>query len=149
MLPQWVLNEAEQTIQLQVFSAAPSYQGQVQPKVGSVDAELCDLIVSTQYEAIAKMAVIRSAENQSNSNLSQNIFVHLTLVGQGVFNNPPSIMETAFKKVAEIVRGYPHIYVVIHGYNEADQKNIKNALDANNIDFVVTTTRALHKELDW
>jgi hypothetical protein len=100
-LPQWVKCEATGVLQLQIFSAAPSYQGQRAPEEGSAGAQLCDVLLATQYEALAKIAVIRHVISKTPFN------VHLTLVGQGAFNNPPSVLENAFFKVAAIVKGYP------------------------------------------
>ena len=115
ILPQWVLCEASGKKQLQVFSAAPSYQNALvkPPLAGSKDAELCDELVSAQYEAIAKMAVIRSIST------GERVPVHFTLVGQGVFNNPPSVIATSLKKAAQVAKGYPLVNIYVHGYSSA------------------------------
>lgn len=123
ILPQWVTCEASGANQLQVFSAAPSYQGASSPAPGSVGAQLCDELVSAQYEAIAKLAVIRSVSTGGE------VPVHFTLVGQGAFNNPASVMANSFKKVAQIVKGYSKIKVYIHGYGAQDQAKIRAAVD--------------------
>src|SRR5207253_1556937 len=115
ILPQWAICEASGSLQLQVFSAAPSYQAEKIPKEDSIGAKICDLLVSTQYEAIAKLAVIKSAMSE------EVVPVHFTLVGQGVFNNPKSAMIDSFYKIAKIVQGYDLIKVFIHGYGQKDQ----------------------------
>lgn len=123
ILPQWVTCEASGANQLHVFSAAPSYQGASSPAAGSFGAQLCDELVSAQYEAIAKLAVIRSVST------GQEVPVHFTLVGQGAFHNPASVMANSFKKVAQIVKGYNKIKVYIHGYGAGDQASIRAAID--------------------
>jgi hypothetical protein len=123
ILPQWATCEASGANQLQVFSAAPSYQGAPSPAAGSFGAQLCDELVSAQYEAIAKLAVIRSVSTGGE------VPVHFTLVGQGAFNNPASVMANSFKKVAQIVKGYNKIKVYIHGYGAQDQAKIRALVD--------------------
>lgn len=124
ILPQWVTCEASDSRQLQVFSAAPSYQGASAPIPGSPGAQLCDELVSAQYEAIAKLAVIR------NVSTGLEVPVHFTLVGQGAFNNPASVMTSSFRKVAQVVKGYDQVKVYIHGYGPQDQAKIRAAVDA-------------------
>jgi hypothetical protein len=128
ILPQWVINEASGSRQIQVFSAAPSYQGSTTPAAESLGGKLCALLVAAQYEAIAKLAVMRSLL------INGPVALHLTLVGQGAFHNPPEVMHEAFKNVAEIVKGYPHVHVYVHGYNGRDQIIIRNQVDKNLID---------------
>ncbi len=60
ILPQWVLCEASGSIQMQIFSAAPSFQGRQSPDPGSWAEKIAILLVSKQYEALGKIAVIRS-----------------------------------------------------------------------------------------
>ena len=41
--------------------------------------------------------------------------LHLTLVGQGVFKNPPSVLQNALRVVLDIVQFY-NVDVYIHGF---------------------------------
>jgi hypothetical protein len=77
--------------------------------------------VSAQYEALAKLAVIRSLKTNKIVNL------HLTLVGQGVFNNPLSALATALKKVADILRIHDNVHVYIHAFRDSDVEKVRKA----------------------
>ncbi|WP_156865133.1 hypothetical protein [Pajaroellobacter abortibovis] len=123
VLAQWVQCEASGRVQLQVFSAAPSYQGVSMPQDDSIGAQFCRFVVGTQYEVIGKLAVIRSLIAQ------QNVPVHLTLVGQGAFNNPPSVLKVALKRLADVIKGCPRVYVYLHAYNEAGQQKVRGVVD--------------------
>lgn len=110
---------------IQVFTAAPSFQGAFVPLLGSTEEAVCKVIVSRQYRTTAQLAAIRSQETGKPVNL------HLTLVGQGAFNNPESVMIDAFKEVFDIVKGF-NVNVFIHGYSSVDIEKIKRC--ANNFD---------------
>ncbi|PJE80750.1 hypothetical protein CI610_00238 [invertebrate metagenome] len=60
VLPQWIMNESSKVTQLHVLAAAPSFQRDRKPSEGSVLTKLCQALVKAQYEAIAKIAVIKS-----------------------------------------------------------------------------------------
>ena len=51
----------------------------------------------------------------------------MTLVGQGTFNNPFSLMRTALAKVANILKGHDRIRVYIHAFDKKDETKIRNA----------------------
>lgn len=107
---------------LQVFTAAPSYQHRSEkPKIDSLDGKLCEELVTAQYEVIAKIAVMRSMV------VNKRVPLHLTLVGQGAFNNPEEVMVKALNKVIEIVRDF-NIDVFFHGYSEEDVMKIRRAV---------------------
>ncbi|MCA9507306.1 MAG: hypothetical protein KC505_02650, partial [Myxococcales bacterium] len=125
ILAQWALCEASGNSQLQVFSAAPSYQGAGSPSFESDGGQLCDTLVSAQYEAIAKLAVIRSILSK------KEVVVHLTLVGQNAFNNPPEVMKNSFKKYAQASKGYPLVKTFIHGFGQKDQNIVRDSHDNN------------------
>ena len=128
ILPHWVKNEASGVKQFQVFSAAPSYQGHGAPAALSAEGELTSLLVAAQFEALAKLAVIR------NLLTNKPVTLHLARVGQGAFNNPPEAINDALKRVAEAVKGYPDVHVFVHGYSAGStQANIK-ATDTNLVD---------------
>jgi hypothetical protein len=119
ILPQWVKHEASGNMTIQVFSAAPSYQEAHGHKIGKEDEyPLANLLVTKQYEAIAKLAVIRSLLTKTPVN------IHFTLLGQGAFKNPAAFMKSAFAAVIDVVTGYPQVQVYIHGYSDNDQKLI-------------------------
>lgn len=114
ILPQWVECESSEARQLQVLTAAPSYQSYGVP-TNNIDEKLCEVLVAAQYEAIAKLAVIRQLQTK------QPLNVHLTLVGQKSFKNPPEVMKSAFAKVAAVVKNYPNIRIFIHAYSPEAQ----------------------------
>jgi hypothetical protein len=124
ILPQWAICESSGSTQLQVFSAAPSFQGSKMPEEDSLETEICKQLVAVQYEAIGKLAVMQSIL------LKREISLHLTLVGQGAFNNPPSVMAEAFYKVANIVKGYD-VKVFIHVFGDADRDKFMQAKTDN------------------
>ena len=124
ILPQWVVNESSGSYQIQVFAAAPSFSpslGFKPPTDGSCAANLTKLIVAKQYEAAAKLAVIRSLK------LGASIPLHLTLVGQGDFNNPPSVMEEALNLVADTVKSYK-VRVFVHVWDRPGTNTNKDKL---------------------
>lgn len=128
ILPQWVINESSSTKQIQVFSAAPSYQGSDPPSLDSFGGKICTLLVALQYEAIAKLAVIRSLA------LKRPVAIHYALVGQGAFNNPPEVISEALKRAAAVVRGYRDVRVYIHGFNANAQDEIRARADKSLIE---------------
>ena len=74
-----------------------------------------------QYESIAKIAVIRSLLTDSV------VPLHLTLVGQGVFNNPPAIIERALNRVAAITASY-NVQVYVHVFGASNKKKVLDSL---------------------
>ena len=94
---------------LQVFNAAPSFQGKAIPSESSFETKICKLLVTTQYEAIGKLAVMRYLVTKTN------VKVHLTLVGQSSYNNHISVIQDAIDKFLNIIKDYDidaffHIY---------------------------------------
>lgn len=121
MLLQWTdcSDEKAKVIaqQLQVFCAAPSFQGhQYEPRFDKI----CKALVVGQYKATARLAAIRSKQTGMPEPL------HLTLVGQGAFNNPPEIMRAAMQAVNEEVAG-TDVAIYLHGYSLADVVRCKEA----------------------
>jgi len=114
VLVQPVTAEATHTNFFQVTSAAPSWQGQPAPRSDSLEGQMASMLVVPQYEAIAKLAVMRSLLTGKKTP------VHLTLVGQGVFNNPPEVMTEAIGRVAAIVKGYGNVQVFVQSYSSHD-----------------------------
>ena len=125
ILPHWVKNEASGVKQFQVFSAAPSYQGHKAPTPESDEGKITSLLIAAQFEALAKLAVIRSLLTQ------KPVTLHLARVGQGAFNNPPEALNHGLKRVAEVVKNYPDVHTYVHGFSDsATDANIK-ASDLN------------------
>jgi len=122
ILPQWGFPElGGGKAMLQVFTAAPSYQGARMPAEGSVGARICNMLVVSQYRAIAQLAVMLSLSLGRG-----RVPLHLTLVGQGFFQNPPSVLTDSLNAVHEVVDGY-NVDVFVHGYSPYDIRLIKTA----------------------
>lgn len=105
----------------QVFVAAPSFQGFFAPASGSIDEKICELLVASQYRATAQAAAIQSVKTGKPVNL------HLTLVGQGAFNNPESVLKKALKEVGDTVQGF-NVNVFIHGFSTFDIAKIQRCI---------------------
>jgi len=117
ILPQWVECEATGARQLQVIAAAPICTKRTPKFKLNLD------LVVPQYEVAAKLAVLLSHMNDDRP-----IPLHLTLIGQGAFNNHEDIMFAALQEVREILRGHNNIHVYIHAFNITDQNTVKKAL---------------------
>lgn len=118
VLPQWVMCESSRVYQLQIFSAAPYFQrARKNPAADIYGAQICNLLVAAQYEAIAKIAAIRAYLTDTS------IPLHLTMVGQGVFKNPPEVMTQSFERLAEICKYHPGVHVYTHVFS-GDDKNL-------------------------
>ncbi len=125
-LSQWVKCERTGKKQLQVFSAAPSFQGDyvdwnANDEKTNLLKEICDIIVSNEYESIAKVAAIRAHET------GKSVSLHLTLVGQGAFNNPPEVIKNCIQKVKKELEN-ADVKVYLHGYNKKDCQKWENIL---------------------
>ena len=122
ILAQWGIPElASGKPMLQVFTAAPSYQyANHAPHENSLEALICNFLVVSQYTAIAQLTVLRSL-------LIDRVSLHLTLVGQGVFKNPRSVLQNALQAVMDIVQSY-NVDVYIHGFSKKDVEKIHTAL---------------------
>lgn len=121
ILAQPILTEASGTKCIQVFAAAPNNNDKY---IGKDEAryKIISLLVKAQYRAIAELAVIRAIKAK------QNIPLHLTTVGQGVFNNPKGIMEDALGEVDKVLSGFGGVTLYIHGYYFQDSQLIESAL---------------------
>ena len=106
---------------VQVFAAAPSFQGHARPSFATAAGQICDVLVGRQYAALGQLAAIRSLE------LSARVPLHVSLVGQGAFNNPREVMITSFRSLLEAVKDFD-VDVYFHGYGEADVANILHDL---------------------
>ncbi len=118
VLSQWVKCEGTGKKQLQVFSAAPSFQGAYvdwnkNDNKTKLLKEICDVIVSNEYKSIAQIAAIRSEQ------IGEPVSLHLTLIGQGVFQNPPEIIKSSIEKVKQELKG-TNVKFYLHGWSEKD-----------------------------
>jgi hypothetical protein len=120
---------------VQVFSAAPSYQNSYYPPLhGSAGAKICEVLVLAQYRSIARLAVIKSIAEPSKP-----VNLHLTGVGQGAFNNPPSLFDKFIEEVWNIVKPF-NVSVYMHVYGDPKIKGVLN-WDENNLVFVTKVTQ--------
>ena len=110
----------------QVFTAAPSFQGYHTPIKNSLDDKFCMLLVPLQYACIAKLAAIQSVATGKRVN------IHLTLIGQGVFQNRQEVINSAIAELYKYINGY-NIDVYIHAFKEFDITIAKQSLKNNKI----------------
>lgn len=110
----------------QVFSAAPSFQGYCTPQKNSLNYKFCMLLVPLQYACIAKLAAIQSVATGKRVN------IHLTLIGQGTFNNRPEVIYSAMAEINKYINGF-NINVYIHAFKDFDVRIAKQSLKNNNI----------------
>lgn len=105
VLMQWVKCEGTEKKQLQFFTAAPSFQGYSNKiwsdnsRIMNLRRKACIKLVEIQYRAMAQAAAIISSEN------GKNVRLHITMVGHGVFNNPPETVPAALKALKEELQG--------------------------------------------
>uniref|UniRef100_A0A6C0CQB2 Uncharacterized protein n=1 Tax=viral metagenome TaxID=1070528 RepID=A0A6C0CQB2_9ZZZZ len=123
ILAQWGLPDIGTEPMLQIFTAAPSYQNTM-IDITKYGASICETLVVNQYRAVAQIAVLRCIETR------QRVPLHLTLVGQGAFRNPESVLQKAFAAVNTIVQAHD-IDVYIHGYTDDDMLKITGNLPSN------------------
>jgi hypothetical protein len=120
ILCQKVKCEESRRTQLQVFCAAPSFQGypvdwNANDRKISAYKEICQTLLVAEYGALAQLAC--SFECQ----------LHLTLVGMGAFNNPREAIDEALKAVIEKLKG-SKVKVFLHGYQRGDIEKWNAAL---------------------
>jgi len=107
---------------MQVFSAAPCFQENLcAPSISDPEGRICEIVVGRQYQALGALAALHSKSTGARVNL------HLTLVGQGAFQNPPQVMETALALLLESV-GESDVDVYIHAWSLADTQKVLAAL---------------------
>jgi predicted NAD-dependent protein-ADP-ribosyltransferase YbiA (DUF1768 family) len=108
---------------IQVFTAAPSFQNSSMPSMDSADGKMCDILVSSQYAALGRLAALQSLA------IKETVRLHLTLLGQGVFQNPEGVLTTSFTRLLDAVKGYD-VEVFVHAYSDGDKKKTETALMA-------------------
>ena len=105
----------------QVFMAAPSFQGEGTPSIETALGDICNVTVSRQYEAMGALAAMQSEATGRRANL------HVTMVGQGAFNNPPEVLKTSFSRLLQAVRGYD-VALYVHAWTPDDARKAAAAL---------------------
>jgi hypothetical protein len=118
----------------QVFTAAPSFQGYHTPIKNSLNDKFCMLLVPLQYSCIAKLAAIQSVATKKRVN------IHLTLIGQGAFNNRQEVINSAMAKLYKYIIGY-NINVYVHAFKDFDFTIAKQSLKNNNIFYSEMTNK--------
>lgn len=100
----------------QIFCAAPSFQNAKAPDETSIQALICNTLMSAQYEAAARVAVHKSLVTKAE------VPLHLTLVGQGAFNNNKSAIMNGISKVISIIGSHNvKVYIHVYGQNDFDK----------------------------
>ena len=129
---QWVKCEGSGKKQLQVFNAAPSFQGdrswlkwgdKSDPRI-IIYREICKDLVIEQYISITQVAAIKSCEGGKQEEL------HIYQIGQGAFYNPPEIMKSVFKVINDELEGF-NVKVYLHQDNSCASNNWKLIMEEN------------------
>lgn len=99
-LSQWVKCEGTGKKQLQVFTAAPSFQGvginwKINDERTNLLKECCVTLVGAQYRVLAQAAAIRASAT------GKNVGLHVTMIGHGAFNNPEETIPAALKALKD------------------------------------------------
>jgi len=127
----------------QVFTAAPSYQDDpslssfnedtfnftISPPTNHIQNEICKKLMTAQYSSIAKFAVLKTLTNKEGP-----VNLHLTLVGQGAYNNAYDTLNESFEEVIKIVkdknvRVFIHIYDPINMIHQGKKPLLENIFD--------------------
>ena len=98
---------------MQVFASAPPTDAYGNSGNRQVQLDIARELVVPQYEALAMMAAIRAHETGTRVDLN------VTLVGGGVFGNDPEVLNTALRRMMEIVRDR-NVRLAVHVYNPGD-----------------------------
>lgn len=121
VLMQWVKCEGTGKKQLQFFTAAPSFQGRgksiwnKKSRITELRRKACVKLVELQYRAMAQAAAVRYAET------GENVRLHVTMVGHGVFNNPKETVDAALKALNEELQG---VDATVFLHNRPDKPNV-------------------------
>jgi hypothetical protein len=125
-MAQWVQCEESGAVQLQVFNAAASFQN-VKVTWNATDDERTKLLINIcrhtlvgQYRALARVAAHTGQD------------LHLTLVGMGVFHNPPALVTDILRATNEELVG-AGVRVFLHAYAQKDADLWGAAIKANNL----------------
>ena len=111
-LSQWVKCEGSEKMQLQVFSAAPNFGCDKKWGISGRDKLLkecsCKLI-KVQYKALAQIASMHADIS------GKRVGFHVTMIGNGIFNNPEDTIGVALKALKENLEGH-NVDVYLHSF---------------------------------
>jgi nicotinic acid mononucleotide adenylyltransferase len=111
---------------LQVFQAAPSFQGAIGPNEDDPRTYVCKVLVAREYAALGHIAIIEAAR------LRKRVSLHVTMVGQGVFANPKSVFADALQQLVEVVQAHP-VDVFLHGWKDEEVTTLEALLKNNTL----------------
>lgn len=147
VLMQWVQCEGTGKKQLQFFTAAPSFQGysrtiwDSKSNIMNLRRQACVKLVEIQYRAMAQAAAIISAES------GKNVRLHVTMIGHGVFNNPPETVSAAIKALNEELQG---VNATVFLHNRPNKPNIwKQKGNLEKFGINLKSTNILEKFITW
>jgi hypothetical protein len=115
IMPMWCKPELADHLLIQVPTAAPptnAYGNQGNP---AIQEEVAKALVGEQYRVLAELAAIKSVVT------SQKTALHLTFLGQGVFNNDPRVFTFAIANICAYLQGF-NVHVFLHAYTPKDVK---------------------------
>ena len=115
----------------QVFTAAPSFQHAPSPPLpDSVEGQLCAALVVGQYEALGEFAAVKASMDFRTAD--NPLPLHVTLLGQGAFRNPPMTMQKALQRLSEVLQGH-EVRVYVHCWSQSDLQLARACLDKANV----------------
>jgi hypothetical protein len=120
---------------LQVFQAAPSFQGLERwqrPDEHDPRTDVCKLLVSGEYVALGRIAILEAHRRK------RRVSLHATMVGQGMFGNHASVFADALRQLVEVVREHP-IDVFLHGFKQIQVKTLQTLLEGMSLSRVKET----------
>lgn len=112
----WAKPELGDNAVLQCFTAAPPTKSYNNAGDIEIQKTIANKLVVSQYEALAKMAVVRARQT------GKAVPLHLTLVGGGVFKNDSSVLRNALAAVKKIVEG-ENVDVYVHAFRLTPSPN--------------------------
>lgn len=114
----WVVCEVSKSYHMQVLCAAPSFQGSHMPLPGSISYQIALHLIVAQYRALAWIARIRS-----HSNPDEQVSLHLTLIGMGVFNNNPDMIPVIMQVLHDELYDCENLNVYMHVFTQHDYEH--------------------------
>jgi hypothetical protein len=104
-----------------VFNAAPSFAGIITPQPGSRERRISQKLITLQYKALGQIAAVKSVLKKDH------VTLHVTLLGQGTYNNPPDVLREGFATLLDAVKGF-NVSIFIHGANDEECDLIRESL---------------------
>jgi hypothetical protein len=113
IMPMWCKPELADHLLIQVPTAAPPTNAYGNEGNSATQVLVAKALVGEQYRVLAELAAIKSVVT------SQKTALHLTFLGQGVFNNDPSVFTVAIKNICSYLTGF-NVHVFLHAYTPED-----------------------------